>query len=278
MPWLGRSERAEYSERRNMPDLRKTAVWCIALLLVVWAGDRLAARLLGQILRRSHFRFSEIERGGVDADIVVLGDSRGVTSFNAPAADKILHRRTFSVCYNGMATRIAEALLADYLDPNRPPRLVVIEVTSAVESMKLSPELRTYASLSPRLAALYAEQHPLSAKVGRLFNLLNYNSELYLRALYYLRRSDQDWANWSTMSPQEVARVRSVGPWTLEATQENLDALERMVRVLRSRNVEVRLLVGPYLPEYVAHLQQFDHFTGAISERARRVDPALRIW
>ena len=48
-----------------------------------------------------------------------------------------------------------------------------------------------------------------------LFNLLRFNSELYLRSLYYLRRSDQDWSNWSTIS---LSLLFSSGPATAALT------------------------------------------------------------
>jgi hypothetical protein len=261
-----------------MREIRKTLLWTLVLLLVVLGGDRLFSAVLGEVLRRSHFRFSEIHRGGIDADILVLGDSRGVTSINIPATEKITGRRTFSLCYNGMATKIGEALLADYLDHNRPPRLMIVEVTSLVEPMKLSSELRSYSGMSARLAKLYAEEHPLAARVGQVFHLLRFNSELYLRALYYLRKSDQDWANWETISAVEVERARTATPWRLDATAENLDSLERILRLLRARNVEVRLVIAPYLPEYTTRAVNIDAFIAMVEKRSQRVDSSLSVW
>jgi hypothetical protein len=261
-----------------MRELRKTLLWTLALLIVILTGDRLFSAVLDEVLRRSQFRFSEIQRAGINANILVLGDSRGVTSINIPAVEAITGRRTFSLCYNGMATKIGEALLADYLDHNQPPRLMIIEVTSLVEPMKLSSELRTYSNLSPRLAMLYAEEHPVAARAGRVFSLLRFNSELYLRALYYLRRSDQAWSNWATIPPAEVDAARNARPWRLDATAENLDSLERILRLLRSRNVEVRLLVGPYLPTYMTRSTNAGVFIATVERRTRRVDPSLHVW
>ncbi len=261
-----------------MRDVRKTFRWAVALVLVVLAGDRLVSAVLDQFVQRSHFRFSEIQRSGIDADIVILGDSRGVTSINVPVVEKIAGRRTYSLCYNGMATKIGEALLADYLDHNRPPRLLIVEVTSLVEPMKLSPELKTYEGISPRLEHLYAEEHPVAARAGRIFHLLRFNSELYLRALYYLRRSDQDWSNWTTISPADVEGARSAPAWRLDPTPENLDSLERILRLARLRNIEVRLLVGPYLPEYMTRAVNAGLFIAAVEQRAHRVDPSLHVW
>jgi hypothetical protein len=254
-----------------MNELRKAAVQLLALLIVVVAGDRLASLVLSQPLTRSEFRFARIFRGGVNADVVVIGDSRGVTSIDVAQVERLTGRRAFTFAYNGMPLTVSEALLAEYLQRNRPPRLVMLEVTSAVESPGLLADLHAYAALSPRLTALYAAAHPTSARVGSLLTLLRFNSEIYLRTLYYLRRPDQDWTNHRAMSEDEAVRMRSAPPWILRARSENLVALERMIRMLEARHVEVRLFVGPYLPEY--RLPDLDRFVALIAGRTH-----LPVW
>lgn len=254
-----------------MSELRKAAVHSLALLIIVVAGDRLASLALSQPLTRSEFRFARVFRGGLDADVVVIGDSRGVTSIDVAQVEKLTGLRVFTFAYNAMPPSAGEALLAEYLQRNRPPRLCILEVTSAVESADLLSDLQAYAALSPRLASLYAAAHPTRARAGSLLTLLRFNNEIYLRTLYYLRRPDQDWANHGVMSAEDVARIRSAPAGALQARSENLDALERMVRMLEARHVEVRLFVGPYLPEY--RLPDLDRFVTLIAGRAR-----LPVW
>lgn len=260
-----------------MAELRKAALWMLALLVAVLAGDRAASAVLRRPLMCSGFRFSRALRSGVDAGVVVLGDSRGVTSIDVAEVERFSGMRTFSLAYNGMPLSASEELLLDYLDRNRPPRLAVIEVTSAVESPAFIAELRTYADLSPRIAALYAGEHPVAARAGHLFTLLHYDSEIYLRALYYVRRSDQDWTNRASMSPQDVQRVAQMPPATLQPRPENVAALQRMIALLESRGSAVRLLIGPYLPEYAAR-SNAGAFAAFIAARAQNVDPKLRVW
>jgi len=233
-----------------MAQIRTAALWLLAMLLIVVIGDRAASFLLRQPLARSGFRFARLLRGGVDAGVIVVGDSRGVTSINVPQIERMTGRRVFTFAYNAMPLTVAEALLADYLDRNRPPKLAVIEVTAVVEAPGLLADLGAYAALSPRLAALYAAEHPMAARAATLFSLLRFNNELYWRTLYYLRRPDQDWANTAVMPAQEAARVALLQPLALQPRPDNLDALVRMVRLLESRHVEVRLLIGPYLPRF----------------------------
>jgi hypothetical protein len=215
-----------------------------ALIAIVFAGDRLIAVLLDRALLRSQFRFSRVYRGGNDAAIVIMGDSRGVHSFYAPANEQLTGQRVLNLSYNSMSSRIAEAVLADYVDRNPPPRIVLIEITHLVVAPDLETELRTYAHHSERLRALYAETHPLAARLGEVFRLLAYNSEFFFRALVYMRRSDQDWINRTTITPELLATPS--GDWHMAIRPESLDALERTVRNLRGRGITVRLLIAPY--------------------------------
>jgi hypothetical protein len=169
-----------------------------------------------------------------------------------------------------MSTRIAEAVLRDYLDHNRAPRLVVIEATCTIPEGALAGQLGTYASFSPRLAALYAEGHPDGALAGRLSHLYRLNSEFYLEALHYETRSDQDWINRSTIPA--ALRIRQPGLWSLPRP-ENLEALNRIVALLRQRGIEVRLVIAPYWPVPV----NMPAIANAIDVSIRRVDPQLHV-
>jgi hypothetical protein len=232
-----------------MSDVRRAVIWFLALVAVVVGGDHLLAWGLEKILVRSQFRYSRLYRGGNDADVLVLGDSRGVHSFYAPAIEELTGLRALNLSYNSMSPRIAEAILLDYLERNHAPRMVVIEVTCVQVPGTLTSELRMYGSLSPRLGALYAEQHPVAARAGRVFRLFPLNSEFFLEALHYMRRSDQDWIRREVM-PASL-RAQRGGGWNIDPRLENVDALARIVRVLRQRGIEPRLVIAPYGGERV---------------------------
>lgn len=226
-------------------DARRAAVWLLAVVAAAWAGDHLLALALRQVLLRSEFRYSRLYRGGVDADVVILGDSRGVHSFYAPALEELTGARAFNLSYNSLSPRVAEAVLLDYLDHNRAPRLVIVEPTSAVVAGAVKTELRTYGSLSPRLAALYAEEHPAEARLGKALWLYPLNSSFFFEALHYMRRSDQDWIYRDVMPPalRTPQDARELHPFP-----EEIDALARIVRELKRRGIEVRLIFAPYAP------------------------------
>ncbi|MEA2235524.1 MAG: hypothetical protein QOC81_248 [Thermoanaerobaculia bacterium] len=256
-----------------MRDGRRATIWMLATVLTVLAGDRLGDALLNAILVRSQFRFSRLYRGWEKASIVTLGDSRGVNCFYAPRIEQITGQSVLNLSYNGLSSRIGEVVLRDYLERNRAPRLVMLEVTYADAPMDLVSELRTYSNLSPGMRALYTEAHPLAAKAGRVFRLIAYDSEMFLRAVSYLRRSDQDWISRTTISPELLASDRAMRK--LRINTANLDAFERSVRLLRERGIQVCLIVSPYQdPSLITNI---DEFIRLIEQRARRVDPLLRV-
>ncbi|HEU4887651.1 MAG TPA: hypothetical protein VFV49_07190 [Thermoanaerobaculia bacterium] len=237
-----------------MREGKRFAVWFVFLAIVVMAGDRIGAFVCERVLLASQFRFSRVYRGDSKADVIVIGDSRGVHSFYAPSIEKLTGRPALNLSFNSMSLPIAEALLADYLDHNARPRMVVIETTCVVVDRGLVSELRTYAGLSPRLEALYAREHPRAAAAGRLFRLLRYDSEFFLRALMYLRRSDQDWINRNTIAAELAANPR--GRWSPRPHQENLQALGRLVPMLRSRGIDVQLVIAPYHPSVMVDMNE----------------------
>ena len=252
-----------------MRDAKRFAAWFALLVIVVIAGDRIGAFVCSRVLLASQFRFSRVYRGGANADVLVIGDSRGVHSFYAPSIEKLTGRPALNLSFNSMSMPIAEALLTDYLERNNAPRLVLIEVTCVVVDRGLVSELRTYAGLSKRLEALYAHEHPQAAAAGRLFHLLPYDSEFFSRALMYLRRSDQDWIMRNTIPPQ-LADSLARGPWRLHPLQENLDALGRLAAMLRARGIEVKLLIAPYHPAAMAD-------TDAITRGVHHIAPGVPI-
>jgi hypothetical protein len=237
-----------------MRDARKAFVWLAAFVLVVIAGDRLIAWSVGRFLVRSQFRYSQLYRGGTNADILIIGDSRGVNSFYAPAIEEMTGRKAFNISYNSMSPVVAEALILDYLDRNRPPKMVIFEPTCVMVDGAVLTELRPFAGLSPRLMKLYQERHPEAAKMGRVFRLLLLNTGFFVDALHYLRHSDQDWIMRSTLPPGQRDLE---GSRAIPFLPGNREALQRIVTVLRRRGIEVRFVIAPYLAKGVDNMPQF---------------------
>jgi hypothetical protein len=228
-----------------MGDGRRAAIWWAVLAAVVIAGDHLLALAMQQVIVRSQFRYSRLYRGGNDADVIVIGDSRGVHSFYAPALEQMTGLRVLNLSYNSLSPHVAEAVLLDYLDHNRAPKIVVIEATSTITRGEVAGQLRAYAGFSRRMAALFAGDHPAEARLSRVLWLYPLNSEFFMEALHYMRRSDQDWIFHDTMP--DALRQATVES-EIHPVPAEIDALARIVRALEQRGIEVRLVIAPYAP------------------------------
>lgn len=256
-------------------EFRRAARWFAALIVLVFSGDRALSVAFDHLVARSGLRFSRIYRGGLPSGVLVLGDSRGANAVFSPTASTKLGIPVFNLSYNGQSTAIQEIFLRDYLDHNAAPKLVLIEVTSVEDGDGLLSELKMYTGLSGRLAPAYESADPTAATAIRFFHLYRYDSELFLRCLYYLTRTDQTWGNFYTASPTLVAATVGEPPWRIATREDNLAALARMVTLLKVRGIPVRLFIAPYLPQHGAHLANLDAFVSLISART---GGALRVW
>lgn len=232
----------------------------VAALFV--AGDRALSYGLREIVSHSQFRFSRIYHGGLDDDVLVIGDSRAVHSIFAPELSKRLCRPVFNMGFNGMSTEIAEALVRDYLDNNSPPKAVLIEVTSVTRDNGLLSEMRLYARPGNHVAALIRREEPLTPLWLAISHLYAFDDELMLRAAYNLRRSDQDWvlAEGAGMTPEVIAKLRPDWFPPPVARPANVAALQRLVRDLSARGIAVVPFIAPYHPVYAKFAPHLDRF------------------
>jgi len=260
-----------------MRDARKALLWIATLVVVVMAGDRLMSWALARVLVRSQFRYSQLYRGGTNADILIMGDSRGVNSFYAPAIEELTGKKAFNLSYNSMSPVVAEALILDYLDRNQPPKMAIIEPTCVQVDGAVLTELRPFAVMSPRLMALYQQKHPDAARTEKIFHLLLLNTGFFVDALHYMRHSDQDWIMRSSLPATSELEGKRIVPFL----PGNREAMQRIVKALRQRGVEVRFVIAPYyakgienLPELAAGLSLDDHVRLATYDTVLS-DPAL---
>ena len=260
-----------------MRDARKALLWIATLVVVVMAGDRLMSWALARVLVRSQFRYSQLYRGGTNADILIMGDSRGVNSFYAPAIEELTGKKAFNLSYNSMSPVVAEALILDYLDRNQPPKMAIIEPTCVQVDGAVLTELRPFAVMSPRLMALYQQKHPDAARTEKIFHLLLLNAGFFVDALHYMRHSDQDWIMRSSLPATSELEGKRIVPFL----PGNREAMQRIVKALRQRGVEVRFVIAPYyakgienLPELAAGLSLDDHVRLATYDTVLS-DPAL---
>ncbi len=65
----------------------KKAIWIVAFLAILFVGDRLIGWIFQQQITQSQFRYSRMYRGEGQADILIVGNSRGL-NFYQPSVEK----------------------------------------------------------------------------------------------------------------------------------------------------------------------------------------------
>lgn len=248
--------------------------WVALFLALAFSVDRLGGVILGRVLMSSEFRYSRLYRGDLPEDSIwILGNSRGLYSFYAPAIEQATGIPTINLSFHGTSMIIASQLFHDGLRHNPDPGYVLIEATALDVGHYQLENFKPYFTRShglSRLADRIGEPYGWGCRLSRLYC---YNGEMFLRTLYYLDRTDQRWANRYVISEEVIEEARTAEPMELRILPENLAALERLRETAEEREIEVRLVMGPYLPIYAETITNLDDWMADLERRS-----GLRVW
>jgi len=249
----------------------KNALWIPACLLLFFVGDRLGGYILSKITQNSQFRYARLYEQKAEADILLLGNSRGLI-FYQPYIEKITGKKTFNLSYNSMPIDLGRVLVTDYLKKyKKKPELLIIDVTMCDRhNSQLIAGFSTFSDYSNNLSSLIKDKSEKSWYAGKLSKLYQYNSEVFQRTLYYLRKSDEDWLNDRVISPTMQANVVDEEAVELTIDDYLLNQLNNLVKYAENQGVRVELVANPYYPPYVKKMQGFYDFLGQIKGKTDR--------
>jgi hypothetical protein len=236
----------------------KNTYWILAFLLLTFTGDRLGGLVLESIVKGSQFRYSRMYRGEAAADILLVGNSRGL-SFYQPYMEEYTGKSTFNLSYRAMPMDLADALVRDYFDAYEAPELMLIDVTVCDRNnAELIAGFNCYTPFSDRLSNLIYATNSEIAIGGKVSHLFRNNSEVFQRALYYYNRLDEDWLLSREISQRQISDVTSVENPTVELVPEMVQRLAILVQDAQAKGVEVRLVVCPYYLPYANKIVNLD--------------------
>lgn len=220
----------------------------LAFLGLMFVVDRSLSAALGRLVMASNLRLATLYDGRVDADVVIVGNSRGVHLASAAAWSRTICRSVYNLSLNGLDTATQDVLVRDYLERNRPPEIAVIEISNVFEHIPMAGELKPFLGDSPRLDALVREQQGAIVPWTRISHLYRFNSEYLLRALLFLfRPSDQDPEPGGAITPAIIETYLGHHP-RFAAHADNVRILAATLEALRERGVKPVLVLGPYHP------------------------------
>ncbi len=236
-------------------------VWIIGFLALTFAGDRLGGYALKKITDRSQFRYSRLYNDTTYADVLLVGNSRGLM-FYQPEIEKLADARTFNLSYNGMPADLAKTLVMDYLDRRAAPRLMVMDVTMCDRvNDALIAGFAPYAPYSERIAALIKHYDQVDSLGGshnatatQISHLYRYNNELFQRTLYYRNKLDKDWLLDRTIT-EKMATDTALASYKIAMFPGMVQELKDAVDYARKKGVAVKLVVNPYFPPFQAAIR-----------------------
>jgi len=227
----------------------KKALWIVGFLAVLFVGDRLIGLIFQKQITHSMFRYSRMYRGEGEADILIVGNSRGL-NFYQPTVEKATGLRSFSLCYYSMPCEIATVLAEDYLDKFPKVKTVLVEI-SVVEMSddKLLPGFTTYMDYSPRIDSVLKEKTKDSWYTSQISHIYRFNNEVFQRAMYYRNKLDDDWYFDRTI-PQyliDLAPHRSV---EFKVPKKHVEDIKKLADYCRAKGIDIKFVIGPFFPTY----------------------------
>lgn len=234
----------------------KNFLYLLAVVFVFVAGDRLAAVFLQKQTAASQLRYSRLYNGSGQADLLLAGNSRGLT-FYQPYIEEKTGLSTLNISYNGLPAEVAACLLLDYVDRYPAPRALVIDITLCDRSNdELMTAFTTYSEYSPRIQTLLQQKLPKVWWGAQVSHLFRYNNEVFQRALYYRNRSDEDWLLDRVITDRLAAQVDSM---KYGMNPDLAPPLERTLTAFREKGIRVVPVISPYFPGFsknIAHLDE----------------------
>ncbi len=247
----------------------KQLIWICAFLALAFLGDRLVGSLLSDLTKTSQFRYSRLYNSNETADILFVGNSRGLT-FYQPEVERLTGQKTMNLSYNGMPADLAKALVMDYLDRHVPPKVMVVDVTLCDrynESLKTSMNL--YVPYSRRLGNLIKNsvsinlKNPNSVEVdttdayagrkvyygGKLSHLFQHNSEIFQRVLYHRNKLDEDWIVDRVIG-ESATKDTSFHSYQVRMFPVMVKYLKEMIDYAKEKGVVVKLVINPYFSPF----------------------------
>ena len=283
----------------------KKIYWIFALIALFFVGDRIGGFILGKLVDHSQFRYSRMYSGNAEADILLLGNSRGLI-FYQPHISESTGKSNFNLSYNGMSMDMGSVLVADYYERYKAPELLLIDVTMCDrENDQLSSGFSCYSPYSPRLDSFLLSKSPTSAYAGKLTHLYRYNSEVFQRALSYINRSDENWLTDRIINDHMIANVAAEeglnftfvddkdkkkkknkhygGPYVIKwlkgtlADEDKkgnknfdeeyiLQCLKNTVALAQAKGTEVHLVINPYYPAFAKKSRGYDDWKNRITK------------
>lgn len=182
----------------------------------------------------------------------VLGNSRAVNSIEEKYAVDSLHMSLINLSFNGEPYENVLDMLKEVNASNQNDT-IYLEVTCLGNNEKDN-GYSYYMDNSPVIHQRYA------SSIYDRIALLRLNNELFLRNLYYLRTSDNDWVNMNKITTAIIEGV-STSPEVDIMTNDTVfkARLKSMEELCQSHRNHLIFFLAPYYPSYLKKIKDYEN-------------------
>jgi hypothetical protein len=222
----------------------------LLFVAVVFLGDRALSLTLEKLVSISSQRVAALYGGRIQTDVLMIGNSRMVNLAPSYLWSRLLCSRTYNLGLNGLDPWTMAALIGDFIDRNRKPKVVVIEVSNVMEFGGIMAQaLLPLVDVESRTSQLIEENDQRDVNWSRWLHLYRFNGEMFLRGLYYLfRSSDQDWTGENGLINQSMIEIAQTKPLHYSYEKNRLAPLLHMIENLDAQNIRSIIVLAPYHP------------------------------
>ena len=240
---------------------RITITLCVLFAAVV-AGDRLIASLFRTAISRSNSALSKAYTGRANADVLVVGNSRAVKSFDVKAMASQLDQSCLNLGTNGMRPRLLHAMLRDYAETNELPERVFVEVSYLKNDWddSFASDFLLWGQFGEHTMSVLDDRLPRRATASRWIHLQRFGSQQFFRALANRHGNDQLLPFRHSISPAAMSAIEQRSEERFESSTDRLGELALILNQWESQGVEVWLVLAPFLDVYrhkVVNLEQW---------------------
>lgn len=223
----------------------------LLLLVIAYISQFVLFKVSKSILdKKSEFRLTRFFRSPRHANFI-LGNSRAVNSVNEKYAVEKLNIDVINLGFNGMPYKNLKTIL-DAVNNKNTNATIFVEITALLNEIN-DDSYAYYISNSPEIKLQYQKT------VFEKLQLLRLNNEIFLRNIYYLRKSDNDWINRYSISPALIKEIRGNNkPVSIFPDQKEL--INRIFQIKKDSEAhhnKVVFFLAPYYPDYLSKITDY---------------------
>ena len=224
----------------------------VAIMTAFFAGDRLLSLVADFAMSRSKAGLSMAYHSKLDHPIWILGNSRAIKSFQSGVLSEQTGREAINLGTNGIRPPMLHAMLADIIELNEAPEIVLIEISYLKNGWDDSQgaEFLPFVQRGGRTGELLRERLVKETHASDWFHLRRYGGQQFFRSLSYLSKDDQGAAPRRKMGEPAITALGKREPERFSLRREDVVQLRTLLEELEIAGIEVQLVLAPYLAEY----------------------------